>query len=40
LEAEVKKGEKGDKFVKQTYARQVVQSEKNKEKYMENKVKI
>ncbi len=36
----MKKGDKGDKFVKQTYARNVVQAQKNKEKYMQNKAKL
>lgn len=34
------KKEKGDKFVKQTYARQVQQAIKHKDKYTENKYKI
>ena len=40
LEKEIKKGPQADKFVKQTYAKQVVQANKNKERYMLNKAKL
>lgn len=40
LEAEVKKGTKADKFIKQTYGKQIVQAQKTREKYLNNKAKI
>ena len=40
LQREVKKGEKADKFIKQTYAKQMVQCNKNKERTLANKYKV
>jgi charged multivesicular body protein 3 len=40
LQREVKKGDKSDKFIKQTYAKQIVQSNKNKERTLANKYKV
>lgn len=40
LKREIKKGEKADKFVKQTYAKQVIQAKTQKERYMNNKAKV
>lgn len=40
LQKEIKKGDKADKFVKQTYAKQIVQCNKNKERTMANKYKV
>ncbi|EGR27355.1 snf7 family protein, putative, partial [Ichthyophthirius multifiliis] len=40
LVKEIKKGEKGDKFIKQTYAKQVLQTQKQKERYLNNKAKV
>lgn len=40
LQKEVKKGDKSDKFIKQTYAKQIVQCNKNKERTLTNKYKV
>lgn len=40
LEKEVKKGDKADKFIKQTYAKQVITCQKNKERCLQNKGKV
>lgn len=40
LQKEIKRGAQADKFVKQTYAKQVVQCNKNKERTLQNKYKI
>ncbi|CAD8122579.1 unnamed protein product [Paramecium sonneborni] len=40
LQKEIKKGDKADKFIKQTYAKQVIQCQKQKERNALNKGKI
>ncbi|EAR87283.1 SNF7 family protein (macronuclear) [Tetrahymena thermophila SB210] len=40
LKREIKKGDKADKFVKQTYAKQVLQCRTQKQRYMANKAKV
>ncbi len=40
LEKEIKKGAKADKFIKNTYAKQMVQCTNRKNQYLSNKTKI
>lgn len=40
LQKELKKGPNADKFIKQTYAKQVITCQKNKERNLQNKGKV